>query len=173
MPFPINPEVEDAITKDINEAIQHIVKRHLGKSETRAVVDETTKVHEEGYRIGKYLIEQLPYASLEDIRFPSLPKGEGGKGVSPTEQTERVQKYGPLVNYWIGDPYSKHVDEEYTNIPIGFPVQFAQKRYPNEGFQQWRTHNGVKAIRIEYEVFPGEDEERPAHLTVFYSGGDH
>jgi len=154
----------------------------IGKLVDEYVQDETEKKRlrasqVEGYLLGNYIIDQIPYADLEYIKFPTLPRNEDGD-LDHLGETERVQKYGPLVRSWTGAPYVTDDDEEgqriqYGRIPVGFPVEFGQKRYPEEGFGQWRFHNGLKAIRFEYRIFEGRPIERPAHIIVFYAGGDH
>ena len=180
MAYPIDPKLEADIEAAVLQSIKDIVtaKARSAQVEDPEAIETLLKSSEEGYKIGKYIIDQIPYASLNVIDFPPLPEDNQGQPNAYIE-TELVQRYGPLNKYWTRHPFVNddgtfNVDEgEYQDIPIGFPVQFGQKRYTNEGFQGWRMHNGIKAIRFQYRVFPSRPIGRPAHITVFYSGGDH
>jgi len=156
------------------DLIKSVVEKHIDDPKTRELV---LKSESEGYKVGKYIVEQIPYTDLDHIDFPPLPRDENGD-LDPLGETPRVQRYGPLEDHWIGDPFASGDTDQvrkdkYEGIPVGFPVEFGQKRYTPEGFSQWRFHNGVKAIRFTYNIFPGRPFEKEAHVTLFFSGGDH
>jgi hypothetical protein len=179
--YPVDQERLAAIEAEILQLIEGVVKKHIDNPEARELV---VKSQSEGYKVGKYIIKQIPYASLDDIDFPPLPMKDGRE--DPLGETERVQRFGPLQYNWTEDPFVQGGDDErkqraYATIPVGFPALFGEKRYPQEGFDKWRQHNGLKALRFEYVIFPGKVDyadptkraERPAHIIVMYSGGDH
>jgi hypothetical protein len=172
----IDPRRRLQIRSEILASIRDIVESHfLDDPEAKALY---LTAEEQAYEIGNFIINQIPYTDLSHISFPELPVLNNEGDLDPVGETPRVQRYGPLNRHWIGDPFAPAIDDDesnnqYLGIPVGFPVEFGQKRYSPEGFQQWRFHNGVKALRFTYVIYPGRDFEKEAHLTVFYSGGDH
>jgi len=173
--FPLDPRRRTEFQARVLGFIDTLADEYVADPNERMLLK---KAQSEGYKLGNYIIDQIPYAGLGDITFPPLP-ADGSGDLDHLGETEEVQKYGPLLTSWTGDPYidpSSSDDtkkNEYEGTPVGFPVEWGKKRYPAEGFSQWFFHNGLKAIRFEYRVFANRPFGKPAHLIVFYSGGDH
>jgi hypothetical protein len=173
--FPLERRRRTQFEAQVLAFIDSLADEYVSDEQERVLLK---KSQSEGYKLGNYIIDQIPYAGLGDIDFPPLPTDENGD-LDPTGETEEVQKYGPLLPNWTGNPYIDPTSSDaakvkgYEGTPVGFPVPFGKKRYPNEGFLTWFFHNGLKAIRFEYRVFRSRPFGKPAHIIVTYSGGDH